>query len=572
MPSLHVGFAVAIGIAVAAAVRNPLAQGSSRSCGARSSASPSSPPATTSCSTSSPASLASARGLRRRQVVARASGAARSARGDDAAPGVRRGLTAQRAVDGDPAPPTIASASAGADDSQRRAVRRRGAALGRTAAGDRPKLAASIATLAPTDAGANGHKPPPPWVNATSSRRPRRDGHAERGEEARERAGPAPRGSPAATAAPRARRRRAAQRRAAAADAGEDRAAPARSRGRGDENEREQRNGSPATARAGRRHAELGPDPGQDTATASSTMPMRYLPGALGHERPRQTAAHPAVRHAGVSENSTRTARPRRARTRGRPHRHPPSRRRPRRVAAGRHAPREPRARAPASRIRASPGWPGATPPRGPASQARRPPEPRRSRYRHAPGQPPDRPGRPIRAIVPAEAQLYVKTRPGRRRAALRATRPSAVWCGHARHVPQRREHLLDGDDVAVLLLRCRSATERAPPASGRRPPRAARSGASPCCSASTTVARTQPDVVAPQTTRLSRPASARRGRCRRTPTRTPSRAPARRRGGRAARRPRPIRVPGRSARSAGTLRRNTAACASRAVVVARSW
>ena len=31
-----------------------------------------------------------------------------------------------------------------------------------------PKLAASSATLAPTDAGANGTSLPPPWANATS--------------------------------------------------------------------------------------------------------------------------------------------------------------------------------------------------------------------------------------------------------------------------------------------------------------------------------------------------------------------------------------------------------------------
>ena len=50
VPSLHVGFAVAIGIAVAASLRNPALKVLAW-CGARRSASPWSPPATTSCST-----------------------------------------------------------------------------------------------------------------------------------------------------------------------------------------------------------------------------------------------------------------------------------------------------------------------------------------------------------------------------------------------------------------------------------------------------------------------------------------------------------------------------------------
>ena len=55
VPSLHVGFAVAIGMAVAAAVRNPAVKVARAGCGARRSASPWSPPATTTCSTSPPA-------------------------------------------------------------------------------------------------------------------------------------------------------------------------------------------------------------------------------------------------------------------------------------------------------------------------------------------------------------------------------------------------------------------------------------------------------------------------------------------------------------------------------------
>ena len=55
VPSLHVGFAVAIGIALAAAFRHPVAKAISLHVGPDRSASPSSPPATTSCSTSPPA-------------------------------------------------------------------------------------------------------------------------------------------------------------------------------------------------------------------------------------------------------------------------------------------------------------------------------------------------------------------------------------------------------------------------------------------------------------------------------------------------------------------------------------
>ena len=55
VPSLHVGFAVAVGFALFAVLKNPVLRGR-RCCGARSSAWRSSPPATTSSSTRSPAS------------------------------------------------------------------------------------------------------------------------------------------------------------------------------------------------------------------------------------------------------------------------------------------------------------------------------------------------------------------------------------------------------------------------------------------------------------------------------------------------------------------------------------
>ena len=56
VPSLHAGFALAVGVALAAHFRNPLREGCWPGRGRRSSASPSSPPATTSSSTSPPAS------------------------------------------------------------------------------------------------------------------------------------------------------------------------------------------------------------------------------------------------------------------------------------------------------------------------------------------------------------------------------------------------------------------------------------------------------------------------------------------------------------------------------------
>ena len=56
VPSLHAGFALAVGVALAAYFRNRFGEGAGHGRGRRSSASPSSPPATTSCSTSPPAS------------------------------------------------------------------------------------------------------------------------------------------------------------------------------------------------------------------------------------------------------------------------------------------------------------------------------------------------------------------------------------------------------------------------------------------------------------------------------------------------------------------------------------
>ena len=94
VPSLHVGFAVAVGIAVArrCATRS---RSSSRCCGARRSASPSSPPATTSCSTSPPGwwrARSATSPAARRPRAARARPPRPAAHG--AAPGVRRGLSA----------------------------------------------------------------------------------------------------------------------------------------------------------------------------------------------------------------------------------------------------------------------------------------------------------------------------------------------------------------------------------------------------------------------------------------------------------------------------------------------
>ena len=87
--------------------------------------------------------------------------------------------------------------------------------------------------------------------------------------------------------------------------------------------------------------------------------------------------------------------------------------------------------------------------------------------------------------------------------------------------------------------------------------------GANPCCIASTTVARTQPDVDAPHTTSVSRPASiAAKG--------VPKNADAPDFSITGSSGSRPSRSsisthrdPGRHSFNAGTLRRNTAAAAS---------
>ena len=59
-----------------------------------------------------------------------------------------------------------------------------------------PNVAASIATPAPTEAGAKGRSAPLPWANITSSTRDERRREAEGGEEARERRERGRRGSP----------------------------------------------------------------------------------------------------------------------------------------------------------------------------------------------------------------------------------------------------------------------------------------------------------------------------------------------------------------------------------------
>ena len=87
--------------------------------------------------------------------------------------------------------------------------------------------------------------------------------------------------------------------------------------------------------------------------------------------------------------------------------------------------------------------------------------------------------------------------------------------------------------------------------------------GDSPCCIASTTVARTQPEVDAPHTISVSRPASSdangtpkNADACALTMIGSSSRRPSRASIS-------TQRVPGRSTFSAGTLRRKTAAAAS---------
>ena len=340
VPSLHVGFAVAVGIALAAAVRNPVAQGSRAAVGPGDRRSPSSPPATTTCSTSSPA-WSPAAGY----VVGAAGGAASRGRSVPAAAPRRCGPAFAEALDrlqaggrrpSARAPPAIAQADRkrehGPDDGEHGAradEERRQPARGNRAAGHRAKVAASIATPAPTDAGAKG----------TSRAAALGEGHEQHGrpahrqaegrQEARERASRQAR-LPAARAARRARRSPAPQRGAAARRPGR-RGGPLHARGRVAHGEAaDQQRGDDASSAAGRRAPSAGPTP-IATARARSTAPAASSPAPSATSVPASSGHPPSGMRRRSS--STRTASPPRAET-SLPRRRPRPTRRSRRAGA----------------------------------------------------------------------------------------------------------------------------------------------------------------------------------------------------------------------------------------------
>ena len=174
----------------------------SRICGARRSRSPSSPPATTTCSTSSPGWSPPRSGTASALVVA------------------RRG---QQSTSASSVPTTVSTVLVPMKNAARRSA---GTALPATVS----KLAASTATPAPTEAGANGTSLPLALGEQDEQQHGRRDRQREGGQEAGQRADPAAaagelprqhlaavgaRASAAARSRARARRRRGGRRRGA---------------------------------------------------------------------------------------------------------------------------------------------------------------------------------------------------------------------------------------------------------------------------------------------------------------------------------------------------------------------
>ena len=198
VPSLHVGFAVAVGFALVRRAPQPGAAATSRCCGARSSASPWSPPATTSSSTSIAGVAASVAGLRPRHHGRRGSASSGRRRRRSARPSPR------------PESPQITSASTVPTTVSTVLVPTKNAAT--CAAGTAvpvtgSKVAARIAAPAPTEAGENGTSRPLLCANTTSSTAAGVAGRPKAARKHAERAEAQQRGSRAATAARRARRR-----------------------------------------------------------------------------------------------------------------------------------------------------------------------------------------------------------------------------------------------------------------------------------------------------------------------------------------------------------------------------
>ena len=294
VPSLHVGFAFAVGIDLAASFRNPVVKLIAHLWG--------------------PAIALAVVATGNHYVFDIVAGMVAAALGYGMAP---RG----------PPRPAEHEREQRPDDGEHRAradEERRQALGGHGAAGDVSKLAASTATPAPTEAGANGTQPAAALGEQDEQQHSRRDRQREGGEEAGQRADPAG----AAGELPRQHRPRVgggrAQRRAAARQPGGDAADGGAGRGRrgGGAGRRSSgcgRSGARRAARRRRRRARAAARRGRarrraTSAAASSGDPDDGLAGALGDERAGQHRAaglpEPAARAA-----STRTASPPRADT-----------------------------------------------------------------------------------------------------------------------------------------------------------------------------------------------------------------------------------------------------------------
>ncbi len=235
-----------------------------------------------------------------------------------------------------------------------------------------PKLAASSATLAPTDAGANGTSLPPPCANATSSTAAAETGtpNAARKQASEASLQRAARELPRQHVAGVGARR--AQRRAAAADAGGD---PAHARHAA--RERDQHDSAIAPAARAATVAGEAPNCGSDPGGEGDRQQQRadgHLPRALGDERSGQQRASRLAHPAPEQQHAHGVAAARRHEPAGPGAGHPCGDR----VApaqAREHSPRR-CARARTNRARAPPGWPGGARRRARASRRPRLPSP----------------------------------------------------------------------------------------------------------------------------------------------------------------------------------------------------
>ena len=198
-PSLHVGFAVAVGFALFAALRNPALKCPRAAVGPGRSASPWSPPATTSCSTWSPASSPARAGY---GLGAPSAARIRIKRPTHvrARPGLRRGLSAASAISASTVPTTVSTVL----------VPTKNAATlcgGHRLAGDRLEGGGEDRGAGADARGRERDSRPLHCANTTSRTAAGVAGRRERGQEAGERARARKARLATATAAPGARRR-----------------------------------------------------------------------------------------------------------------------------------------------------------------------------------------------------------------------------------------------------------------------------------------------------------------------------------------------------------------------------